>query len=111
MSSNVTRLKMRWLGASLGAGFLFLVLLTLLLAAVSGWYQAYTLRSQLLLVVDAQESAKIREYYRGLYDSCLVMLGSVETCNEAVRITLQHEWYRQPSEGFEWPLDPSRAVK
>lgn len=50
--------------------------------------------------------AKIRWYYRGLYDACVT--GGQNTtpriCLGAVRVAFNNKWHKEPSPGWHWPL-------
>jgi len=49
-----------------------------------------------------------QEYYRGIYDSCVLVFQSIDGCLEAARSTFEHDWYGQPSDGWAWPLPAPR---
>lgn len=46
-----------------------------------------------------------QEYYRALYDTCVVQTGYRELCLRSIaNFRREYRWYEQESPGWEWPL-------
>ena len=50
------------------------------------------------------EKAKVEQFYRGIYEVCLVVSGDGPKCLSVIAQGVKEDFYNEPDNGWIWPL-------